>query len=80
MNLFPFFEDIEGKIFLIAGGGRVAERKTRVLLGFGADVLVIAPQTAMEGKRLKYCPYMAADVGWGEPVSRKKTDEPDYDS
>ncbi len=70
MNLFPFFEDIEGKIFLIAGGGRVAERKARVLLGFGADVLVIAPQIAMEGKRLKYCPYMAADVGWGEPVSR----------
>lgn len=48
MNLFPFFEDIEGKLFLIIGGGRVAERKAEVLLRFGADILVIAPQIAME--------------------------------
>ena len=52
MNLFPFFEDIEGKLFLIIGGGRVARRKAEVLLRFGADILVIAPQTAMEGTRL----------------------------
>ena len=34
MTLFPFFQDIEGKRFLIVGGGRTAARKLRVLRQF----------------------------------------------
>lgn len=52
MNLFPFFEDIEGKVFLMIGGGKVAERKVMQLRRFRAEILVVAPKTAMEGMRL----------------------------
>jgi len=53
MNLFPFFEDIEGKIFLIIGGGKVAERKAALLLRFQANVLIVAPKTDIAGTYLR---------------------------
>lgn len=75
MNLFPFFEDIEGKLFLIIGGGRVARRKAEVLLRFGADILVIAPQTAMEGTRLGSPDSGGADTGRSAAVFHGREDE-----
>ena len=44
MAYFPMFIDIEKKKCLVAGGGTVALRKVRVLLDFGAQVIVVAPQ------------------------------------
>ena len=44
MAYFPFFEDIENRHILIAGGGNVALRKAEKLLPFGAFVKVIAPE------------------------------------
>ena len=44
MAYFPMFVDIEKKKCLIVGGGAVALRKVQVLLDFGADVMVVAPQ------------------------------------
>lgn len=41
---YPAFVDIEGKKCVIAGGGKVAERKARDLLKAGADVRVISPE------------------------------------
>lgn len=49
MNLFPFFQDIEGKIFLIVGGGKVAERKAKLLMRFCTNLLIVAPRTDMAG-------------------------------
>lgn len=40
---FPFFVDIEGKRWLIVGGGEVAFRKVRDLLPYGARIRVVAP-------------------------------------
>jgi len=40
---FPLFVDMGGRKALIAGGGKVAERRIKVLLDFGADITVIAP-------------------------------------
>lgn len=48
MAHFPMFVDLTGKPCRIAGGGRVALRKARVLLDFGADVTVIAPEICDE--------------------------------
>lgn len=41
---YPLYLCIEGKPVVIVGGGRVAERKARTLLGHGAAVTVIAPE------------------------------------
>lgn len=42
MTPFPMFVSLEGKPCLIVGGGRVAARKCRGLLAFGAEVTIIA--------------------------------------
>ena len=43
MAYFPFFADIEGKKWLIAGGGEVACRKVRDLIPYGAVIQVVSP-------------------------------------
>jgi siroheme synthase-like protein len=43
---FPLFVDMNGRKALIAGGGKVAERRIKVLLDFGADITVISPEAA----------------------------------
>ena len=43
---FPLFVDMSGRKALIAGGGKVAARRIPVLLDFGADITVIAPEAA----------------------------------
>ena len=41
MKVFPFFHNIEGKTFLIVGGGRVAAEKVGRLLPFDADMHIV---------------------------------------
>jgi siroheme synthase-like protein len=43
---FPLFIDMSGRKALIAGGGKVAERRIKVLLDFGADITVISPEVS----------------------------------
>lgn len=43
MAYFPMFVDLKEKKCLVAGGGKVAYRKIRMLREFGADVTVVAP-------------------------------------
>jgi glutamyl-tRNA reductase len=43
---FPLFIDMSGRKALIAGGGNVAERRIKVLLDFGADIIVISPEVS----------------------------------
>lgn len=42
----PLFVRIAGRNAVVVGGGRVAERKVRMLLSYGAEVTVIAPEAA----------------------------------
>ena len=42
MGYFPFYMDIEGKLCVIAGGGKVACRKVCDLLPFGVYIRVIS--------------------------------------
>ena len=44
MAYFPFFVDLEGRNGLIIGGGTVALHKAEKLLGFGANITVVAPE------------------------------------
>ena len=41
---FPLFVDMSGRKALIAGGGKVAERRIKALLDCGADITVISPE------------------------------------
>ncbi len=52
MAYFPLFIQLDGAACLVAGGGRVACRKSRVLAEFGAKVLVVAPEFCEELRRL----------------------------
>lgn len=53
MAYFPFMMDISGKTVIIAGGGHSALWKVRAFQGFGADVLVIAPEISEEIEQFK---------------------------
>ncbi len=54
---YPIFLNIKGKKCTVVGGGRVALRKVRVLLEYGADVELISPNL---------CPELAKLAGNGE--------------
>ena len=41
---FPLFLDLHGKKVVIIGGGPIALRRANVLLSFGAEVILIAPE------------------------------------
>lgn len=46
-NRFPLFVDLRGKKVVVVGAGPIARRRIGVLLEFGADVTVIAPDCDM---------------------------------
>lgn len=48
MGYFPFFIDITGKKCVIAGGGKVAQRKIEKLMPYKPDITVIAPEISEE--------------------------------
>lgn len=49
MTLFPFFENIEGKTFLVVGGGKVAKGKIKRLRQFTDNIKVIASESDIDG-------------------------------
>ena len=53
MLLFPFFENIEDRRFLIIGGGRIAKQKLSVLLRFTDRITLVAEDFAPEVEGLK---------------------------
>ena len=48
MAYFPMFVSLENRACLIVGGGRVASRKCRGLLAFGAEVTMVADLAAQD--------------------------------
>lgn len=48
MTLFPFFEDIDGKRFVVIGGGKVAKGKVKRLLPFTDNITVISENTDID--------------------------------
>ena len=49
---YPVMLGLEGKVVVIVGGGKVAERKVRGLLESGARVVVVSPEATEELQRL----------------------------
>lgn len=71
MTYFPMFVSLEGESCLIVGGGKVAARKCRGLLSFGASVTVVARQFTedfvLHDRRE---PERSAEGGGRKPVQR----------
>jgi precorrin-2 dehydrogenase/sirohydrochlorin ferrochelatase/precorrin-6A/cobalt-precorrin-6A reductase len=42
-TFFPLFVDMSSKKVLVIGGGNVAERRIKILIGFGPEIIVISP-------------------------------------
>ena len=61
---FPLFIDLKGKKAVVVGGGKIALRRVGVLLSFGADVTIIAPEceAVPEGAAFLSRPYEEGDL------------------
>ena len=64
--LYPLFMDVAGRRCVVVGGGGVASRKARGLLGSGARVTVVAPEVAPEIEamevKVERRPYAPGDL------------------
>lgn len=52
MSYFPLFMELKDRDCLVVGGGKVAWRKVKVLMDFGAQVSVVAPEINSEIREL----------------------------
>lgn len=43
---YPVYLDLNGRLAVIIGAGNVAQRKARTLAGYGADVVIVAPEVS----------------------------------
>ena len=70
-TLFPLFIDLNGRKVLVIGGGNVAERRIKILIGFNAVITVISPivneyiehAASMGTLRLLKRKYKDGDIG-----------------
>ena len=46
---FPLFINLENKKILVIGGGKIAAKKIRKILGYGADITVVTEDIAEKG-------------------------------
>ena len=68
MSYFPFFTDISDKTFLIIGGGNVASDNILSLKRFTDRIIVVAPETEIEGVRVIRKEYDSGDLALGDYV------------
>ena len=69
---FPVFIELQGKKVLVAGGGKIAARRIKVLAEFGALVTAAAPQICDEVRSL----WEAGRIRWeNRPVKREDVED-----
>ncbi len=82
MGYYPIFLDLDGRPCVVIGGGAVAERKVRALVGLGALVTVISPALSAgldalaKAGRIRHVgrPYQPGDLA-GSQLAFVATDE-----
>ena len=52
MSYYPVFLELDGKIALVVGGGKVAQRKVETLLECGASISIVSKELTHELKQL----------------------------
>ena len=80
MSYFPMFVELGGASCLVAGGGRVALRKVKVLQEFGARVTVVADRIlpelkAADGVNCRERRFLPEDIN-GQKLVVAATDDP----
>ena len=69
---FPVFIELQGKKVLVAGGGKIAARRIKVLAEFGALVTAVAPKICDEVRSL----WEAGRIRWeNRPVKREDVED-----
>lgn len=68
MTVYPLFENIDGRTFLIIGGGKVAAGKVRRLLQFTNRIVVVAEETEITGVKVLRKTYEPTDLERGDYV------------
>lgn len=66
MILFPFYEDIEDKTFLVVGGGRVAKEKIGKLRLYTDKIIVVAKETDIEDADVRRKAFEDCDLALGD--------------
>ncbi len=62
MTVFPLFENIDRKTFMIIGGGSVAKRKVDRLLAFTNRIIVIAEETEITKAKVLKKKFTVSDL------------------
>ncbi|MCM1544912.1 MAG: bifunctional precorrin-2 dehydrogenase/sirohydrochlorin ferrochelatase [Ruminococcus sp.] len=68
MTLFPFFENIDNKTFLVIGGGKIAKGKIKRLSAFTKNIVVLAEQTDITNFKVIKKRFEDADIFLGDYV------------
>lgn len=66
MILFPFYEDIEDKTFLVIGGGKVAKEKIGRLRLFTDKLIVVAKETDIRDADVRQKAFEDSDLALGD--------------
>lgn len=66
MILFPFYEDIEDKTFLVIGGGKVAKEKIGRLRLYTDKIIVVAKETDIEDADVRRKAFEDGDLALGD--------------
>lgn len=66
MTLFPFYEDIEEKTFLVIGGGNVAKEKIARLKLFTDKIIVVAEETDIKNADVRKKVFEDSDLALGD--------------
>lgn len=61
---FPLFVNLQGKKILIVGAGNIAARRATVLVEFGAQVTVVAPEADRERRSVNECSSKNDNPEW----------------
>lgn len=64
---YPIMLHLKGKEVVVVGGGRVAERKVKGLLGTGAEIIVVSPELTDDLIRIE----TEGDILWKKKVFSK---------
>lgn len=78
MAYFPFFIEIEGSFWVIAGGGAVALRKVKELIPFGPRILVAAPELLEGFEDLKQSCQKGQLTLCSRPVCEEDIEKADF--